>query len=183
MTREEQDKVYTRWSDAFPPAHELALKLKELKFDTTYKTSYSIESPKKTNSLFYSICEIGGREGWFESSWMWSLRGKIDRFLTGVGSQRGRKHFFPLKVNDVIDFWRVEAIESNKRLLLRAEMLVPGKAWLEFKLTSEDKNQKLTVTAFYDTHTFFGHIYWYIFLPFHHFIFQDLINGIEEKSY
>ncbi len=183
MTREEQDKVYTRWSDAFPPAHELALKLKELKFETTYSTNYSIQSLKKPNSLFYSICEIGGREGWFEGSWMWRLRGAIDRTLTGVGTQRGRKNYFPLKANDVIDFWRVEAIEQNSRLLLRAEMLIPGKAWLEFKIVNEGQKQKLVVTAYYDTHTFFGHIYWYMFLPFHHFIFQDLIKGIEEKSY
>ncbi len=183
MTREEQDKVYTRWSDAYPPAHELALKLKELNFKTTYMTSYAINSNKNANSLFYSICEIGGQEGWFESSWMWRLRGKIDRTLTGVGTQRGRKHYFPLKANDVIDFWRVESIEQDKRLLLRAEMFIPGKAWLEFKIIPKYKKQELTVTAYYDTHTFFGHIYWYMFLPFHYFIFKDLIKGIEEKSY
>lgn len=183
MTREEQDKVYTRWSDAYPPAHELALKLKELNFETRYSTSYSINSFKTANSLYYSICEIGGKEGWFQTNWMWRLRGKIDRTLTGVGTQRGRKSYFPLKANDVIDFWRVESIEENKRLLLRAEMIIPGKAWLEFKITPQYKKHELTVTAYYATDTIFGHIYWYLFLPFHHFIFKSLIKGIEERSY
>ncbi len=182
MTREEQDQVYTRWSDAYPPAHELALKLKEINYETKYRTSYSINSDKIMKSLFYSICEIGGKEGWFESSWMWRLRGKIDRTLTGVGTQRGRKSSLPLRANDVIDFWRVESIEQNKLLLLRAEMFLPGKAWLEFRLAALSENQELTVTAYYDTHTVWGRAYWYLFLPFHYFIFKNLIKGIEKRS-
>ncbi len=183
MTREDQDKVYTRWSDAYPPAHELALKLKELNYVTRYSTRYSIRSNKTANSIFYSICEIGGDEGWFQSSWLWRLRGAIDRTLTGVGTLRGRKHYYPLKANDVIDFWRVESIEQNKKLLLRAEMFLPGKAWLEFRITPKQDMKKLTVIAYYDTYTFLGRAYWYLFLPFHYFIFKNLIKGIEERSY
>ena len=183
MTREEHDSVYTRWSDAYPPAHELAMKLKELKYQTTYGTKYSITSSKTPQSLFYSICEIGGDEGWFQSSWLWRLRGAIDRILIGVGTQRGRKSFYPLQANDVIDFWRVESIEQNKRLLLRAEMFLPGKAWLEFKVIPKNDLQELSVKAYYDTHTILGKAYWYLFLPFHHFIFKNLIKGIEDRSY
>ncbi len=182
MTREEQDMVHTRWSDAYPPAHELALKLRELSFKTTYSTRYSIPSEKTAESLFQSICKIGGKEGWFRNNWMWRLRGAFDRILTGVGTLRGRKSYYYLNINDVIDFWRIEDIKNNKMLLLRAEMKIPGKAWLRFDIDTAMDKRKLSVTAYYDTQTFLGKLYWYNFLPFHHFIFKHLIEEIESRS-
>jgi uncharacterized protein YbjT (DUF2867 family) len=182
MTREEQDRVYTRWSDAYPPAHELALKLRELGGKTAYSAEYSLLTFKDSNSLFRSICKVGGKEGWFHGNWMWRLRGAVDRILLGVGSSRGRKRRSRVEVNDVIDFWRIEDVRFNRRLLLRSEMKLPGKAWLEFNISEESGVRRLTVRAFYDTHTLFGKIYWYIFLPFHYFIFRYLIEAIERRS-
>lgn len=182
MTREEQDRVYTRWSDAYPPAHELALKLHELKEGPAYTASYSFITPKSAVSLFNSICKIGGREGWFHYSWLWRLRGAIDRILLGVGSARGRKSSANLRINDVIDFWRVEDLRNNKKLLLRAEMKLPGRAWLEFNITEVGDRQRLNTTAYYDTRTLLGKAYWYLCLPFHHFIFGNLIKEIEKRS-
>jgi len=182
MTREEQDRVYTRWSDAYPPAHELALKLHELKEGPAYTARYSLFTPKSAASLFDSICKIGGKEGWFHYSWLWRLRGAIDRILLGVGSARGRKSSASLRINDVIDFWRVEDLQNNKKLLLRAEMKLPGRAWLEFNITEAGGSQKLNTTAYYDTRTLLGKAYWYLFLPFHHFIFGNLIKEIEKRS-
>ena len=182
MSREEQDKVHTRWSDAYPPAHTLALKLNELEGKVAYTASYSLVTDKDASALFRSICKIGGREGWFQGNWIWRLRGGIDRVLLGVGSARGRRSYSTLKVNDVIDFWRIEDVQENKKLLLRAEMKLPGKAWLEFNLKEEDNKRVLNVTAYYDTRSLFGKIYWYICLPFHHFIFHNLIKEIERRS-
>ncbi len=182
MSREEQDRVYTRWSDSYPPAHELAMKLEELKDVPMYTGSYSLITAKEAASLFNSICQIGGREGWFHSNWMWRLRGTVDRILLGVGTSRGRRSRAGLKINDVIDFWRVEDLQQDKRLLLRAEMKVPGKAWLEFAIADEEGKRTLSVVPYYNTKTFWGKIYWYIFLPFHHFIFNDLIRQIEKMS-
>ncbi len=182
MTREEQDKVYTRWSDAYPPAHELALKLHELSHKPAYTTQYSILSEKNPYSLFQSICKIGGKEGWFRNNWMWRLRGAFDRMLTGVGTLRGRKSYYGLNINDVIDFWRIENIKRNEMLLLRAEMKIPGKAWLKFNIDTETDKRRLSVTAYYDTQTLLGKLYWYSFLPFHHFIFKHLIEEIEKRG-
>lgn len=182
MTREEQDRVYTRWSDAYPPAHELALKLHELKKGPAYIASYSLITPKSATSLFDSICRIGGKEGWFHYSWLWRLRGGIDRILLGVGSARGRKNSVSLRINDVIDFWRIEDLQDNRRLLLRAEMKLPGRAWLEFNITEEVNKRDLNVTAYYDTSGFLGKAYWFLCLPFHHFIFHNLIKEIEKRS-
>jgi len=182
LNREDQDKVYTRWSDAYPPAHELAIKLNELSDRPVYTATYSLLSERGHLDLFNSICRIGGKIGWFHNNWMWRVRGIIDKIFFGVGSARGRKTYSSLQVNDVIDFWRVEKMKLGYQLLLRSEMKMPGKAWLEFLIHDEDKNHRLTITAYFDTKTFFGKVYWYFFMPFHHFIFKGLIKQIEKRS-
>jgi uncharacterized protein YbjT (DUF2867 family) len=183
LSREEQDQVHTRWSDAYPPAHELAVKLHELDGPPAYTASYSLFSDKSAAALFQSACEVGGEEGWFHHSWMWRMRGGIDRLLLGVGSSRGRKSPSKLAVHDVIDFWRVEDLQSDRRLLLRSEMKLPGMAWLEFTIQPQGRGNVLLVTAHYDTRSLFGRLYWRLMLPFHHFIFTDLIRQIEKRNY
>ncbi len=184
ITREEQDRIHTRWSDAYPPAHELAIKLRELPQPPRYRASYSLLTIKGSAPLFESICRIGGKHGWFNSNLLWRLRGMVDRMFMGVGTSRGRRSYSDLRINDVIDFWRVEDLKPNEMLLLRAEMKLPGKAWLKFDINSLDDNElhRLSVEAFFDTRSLFGKIYWYMFLPFHRFIFYDLIHQIEKRS-
>lgn len=182
MSREEQDRVRTRWSDAYPPAHELAIKLREMNGQISYTSSYFLDTTKPAAALFREICSVGGRRGWFHSNILWRLRGIVDRLLIGVGASRGRRSESSLRINDVIDFWRVEDLCKNARLLLRAEMKLPGLAWLEFRITPVADQNRLSVHAYYETKTAFGKLYWYMFLPFHHFIFNDLIRQIERRS-
>ncbi len=183
LSREEQDSVSTRWSDSYPPDYELAIKLSELKGAPTYTSSYSLVTGQTAEALFRSITHIGGRRGWFHSTFLWRIRGALDRLLRGVGTTRGRRSASTLRVNDVVDFWRVEEIHYHSQLLLRAEMKLPGYAWLEFRVdpVSGEKN-RLSVNAYYQTQGLWGRLYWYIFLPFHHFIFGDLIKQIERRS-
>jgi hypothetical protein len=182
LSRAEQDRVHTRWSDAYPPAHELAIKLHELQNPPRYLSSYCLVSDKKASSLFDSICRIGGTEGWFNSNWLWRIRGAFDRLIMGVGTSRGRRSSSTLRVNDVIDFWRVEDMQPDKMLLLRAEMKVPGMAWLKFSIEPEGNKKRLSVSAMFQPHGIFGHLYWYCFMPVHVFIFYDLIKQIEKRS-
>ncbi len=182
MNREEQDKIYTRWSNAYPPAHELAIKLHELKDTPLYTTLYSLKTQKDASLLFKSICKVGGKDGWFSNNWMWYLRGLLDRMFYGVGTSRGRRSQSSLNVNDVIGFWRVEEIIPNERLLLRAEMILPGKAWLEFKIKDKDGFRELSIIPYYETRTILGKSYWYFFVIFHEVIFNDLIKQIEKRS-
>jgi len=182
MSREELDAVHSRWSDEYPHAHELAIKLHELKKSPHYISVYSIISYKKVDSLFKSLCKIGGKEGWFHSNWMWRLRGMLDSILMGVGTSRGRRSSNVLRMHDVIGFFRVEDIIENKRLLLRAEMKLPGKAWLEFLINDFENNNELTVTAYFEPYDWKGKVYWYNFLPFHHIIFTNLIKQIDKRS-
>lgn len=181
LDREEQDKIRTRWSDAYPPAHELAIKLHEIK-SPKYISTYTITTEKNASSLFQSICKVGGKEGWFHNNWMWRTRGMIDRLLLGVGTLRGRKSNSSLMINDVIDFWRIEDLKKNQRLLLRAEMKIPGKAWLEFKIDKLTIQNKLSVTAYFCEKGVLGKIYWHIFVPFHNIILKNLIKEIEIRS-
>jgi len=182
MSREEQDRVRTRWSDAYPPAHELAMKLHEVEGGPRFSVRYSIDSAKDSASLFASVCRVGGKEGWFHNNWMWWLRGVVDRLLLGVGSLRGRKNQRTLNMSDVIDFWRVEDLRPKERLLLRAEMKLPGKAWLEFVIDETDEERRLEINAYFDTSSLFGKAYWYFFLPFHDLIFKDLLKQIEARA-
>jgi uncharacterized protein YbjT (DUF2867 family) len=187
LDREVQDRVATRWSNAYPPAHELATKLHELEKPPRYKSVRSCNTERKAESIFESFCHIGGRTGWFHTSFLWRMRGVIDRLFFGVGTARGRRSSASLQINDVVDFWRVEDLKATQRLLLRAEIKAPGKAWLEFDITPENEGNRLTITAYFDTQSIWGKLYWYLFLPFHYFIFSDLLKqfakcGKEERS-
>jgi len=184
LSREEQDKIATRWSDAYPPSHNLAIKLSELKKQPRFRSSYHIDTNKSATELFKSICKVGGKEGWFHNNWMWRLRGFIDRIVLGVGSSRGRRSVSTLRINDVIGFWRVEDLIPNKKLLLRAEMRLPGKAWLEFSINnlSQSNMNRLFVDAYFSPKGFFGKLYWYNFLPFHFIIFKNLLKQLIKRS-
>jgi len=182
LSREERDMISTRWSDAYPPAHDLAIKLHELNYSPRYSSSYIILSHKDPGSIFRSFCKVGGKNGWFQNNWMWRMRGSLDRLLMGVGTARGRRSSSSLRIHDVIDFWRVENIIENKLLLLRAEMKVPGMAWLEFNVDQGVGINKFSVNAYFQPKGLKGRLYWYNFLPFHTIIFKNLLKQIERRS-
>ncbi|MCK8521701.1 SDR family oxidoreductase [Aquimarina sp. D1M17] len=122
------------------------------------------------------IWAIGGETGWYYGNWMWKIRGYIDKFFGGVGLRRGRTHPDKIFSGDALDFWRVlVADKENKRLLLFAEMRVPGEAWLEFDI---DDNNILYQTATFRPKGIWGRIYWYLMIPFHYFIFGGMIRRI-----
>ena len=102
--------------------------------------------------------------------------------LTGRGNLQRKKKPDPFEINDVVDFWRVEDLQKDTRLLLRAEMKLPGKAWLEFKIDDEGSERRLAVIAHYQPQGLFGKMYWYAFLPCHQFLFNDLIKQIEKRA-
>ncbi|MDP6124487.1 MAG: DUF2867 domain-containing protein, partial [Candidatus Latescibacteria bacterium] len=116
------------------------------------------------------------------SNLLWDIRGAIDRLLMGVGAARGRRASAQLRIDDVIDFWRVEDIREDERLLLRAEMKLPGRARLEFRIVPESDANRLSVTAYFQTRSLLGKLYWWVMVPFHAFIFRDLIRQIEKRS-
>lgn len=182
LTLEAKDSVHTRWSDSYPPHHELSIKLHELPQAPRYSASASVVTSRSSNDLFKSVCLIGGKQGWSHGNWMWRLRGMLDKLLMGVGTTRGRRSSSTLRVNDVVDFWRVEALHKNRMLLLRAEMKLPGLAWLKFSIDPDNGQNRLSVVAYYDTHTLYGKLYWYVFLPFHGYLFGRLVYKISKRE-
>ncbi len=137
---------------------------------------------KVTNpeQVLENIWSIGGAKGWYYGNWMWKLRGTIDKLFGGVGLRRGRTSPTILDNGDALDFWRVLlADKENKRLLLYAEMRVPGEAWLEFRI---DEEQVLHQIATFRPIGIFGRLYWYSMLPFHFFIFNGMIKRIANSE-
>ena len=123
----------------------------------------------------HKIWSIGGQTGWYYGNWLWGFRGFLDKLIGGVGLRRGRKNPSEINAGETLDFWRVlYANKLEKRLLLYAEMKLPGEAWLEFKI----EKQKLHQIATFRPLGIWGRLYWFLVLPFHYFIFNGLINKL-----
>ncbi len=131
---------------------------------------------------FAPIRRIGGASGWYYANWLWQLRGWMDKFVGGVGMRRGRRDPDSLCVGDVVDCWRVEAIEPHHFLRLVAEMKLPGRASLEFEVTGDSTGSVIRQTASFDPLGLLGRTYWYSVLPFHHYVFRGMLQGIAVRS-
>jgi len=132
----------------------------------------------------HAVCSgLGGQRGWLFMDWAWRIRGWVDRILGGVGMRSGRRDPDQLRVGDAVDFWRVEAIEPGRLLRLRAEMKVPGQAWLQFQAHAlDDGDTLLSQTAFYAPKGLMGWLYWYLLYPIHALIFSGLIREISLRA-
>lgn len=138
-----------------------------------------IKSPRGPKDVIDKIWAIGGDAGWYYMDWSWTLRGFMDKLAGGVGLKRGRTHPYDLKAGYSLDFWRVIVADREEgRLLLYAEMKVPGEAWLEFKVKASDGGSVLIQTASFRPKGLAGRLYWYGLLPIHKLIFRGMANAI-----
>ena len=133
-------------------------------------------------AVFDVVGTLGGDSGWPAGDVLWQLRGIIDRALGGPGMRRGRRHPSQLRVGEPLDFWRVEALDPPHLLRLRAEMKLPGRAWLQFEILPDPEGSRIEQTAFFDPHGLLGYLYWYAFKPFHRFVFPTLIRAIRKRA-
>lgn len=176
----EQNQVLSSWKDAQTSEifKESFSKFIEVPINGCFKDIRTRKLENTTISL-EKIWRIGGKTGWYYGTWLWEIRGLLDQIFNGVGMRRGRKSDTELNTGDTLDFWRVMiANKEEKRLLLYAEMKLPGEAWLEFKI---DKNNLLTQTATFRPIGLLGRFYWYSVLPFHGLIFKGMINRLAVK--
>ena len=128
-----------------------------------------------------NIFAIGGKRGWYYANWLWVIRGLLDKMVGGTGIRRGRKNDTDISPGEALDFWRIlVADKDKKRLLLYAEMKLPGEAWLEFKINAHNE---LVQTATFRPLGLLGRLYWYSVLPFHAFIFKGMAKNIATKKY
>lgn len=181
LTRLDAGTVETRWTDAAGDAspHVILTSREGLILEHRRRP---VSAPPQ--NVFQTVSGIGGERGWFFLNAAWRLRGAIDRMIGGVGLRRGRRDPDQLRVGDALDFWRVEAVEPNHLIRLRAEMKVPGKAWLEFQVDPHQEGQTsiLSQTAFFAPKGLWGLLYWYALYPLHGIIFSGLIREIVRRS-
>lgn len=181
FTKIEQNMVISSWKDALVsgsmrlnfmdfvqiPEHGVLTDRQKVRFD------------KDPDEVMQNIFSIGGERGWYKTDFLWEIRGLLDKLVGGVGLQRGRRHPSDVQAGDSIDFWRVlVADRKNRRLLLFAEMKLPGEAWLQFRIFCEPDGNYLEQLAVFRPEGLSGRLYWYAMLPFHFVIFRGMIRNI-----
>jgi hypothetical protein len=146
---------------------------------TIMQCGYRVRLKAPLDDVWSAISRIGGQTGYYYADRLWWLRGLMDRFVGGVGLRRGRRHPTELGVGDALDFWRVLDVSPKEQLSLLAEMKVPGEALLEFKIDSTGAHDtNLQMLSRFLPKGLGGIIYWYIFYPFHEWIFFGMLHGI-----
>ncbi len=134
-------------------------------------------------AVYRTFSRLGGETGWLCMDWAWTIRGFMDRLLGGVGVRRGRRDPEEVRVGDAVDFWRVEIVEPDRLLRLRAEMKVPGRAWLQFEVEPVDAGtSRLAQTAYFAPRGLAGLVYWYLLYPIHAVIFSGLARRIAARA-
>ena len=174
-----QNQILSRWCDSSAsgtcdirdfddPAGAVLRDVRVVKFpeDTT------------ASQVFQQVCALGGVNGWFRYTYLWRLRGLLDKLFGGYGLSRGRRDSRELRIGDALDFWKVVDIRNQKRLLLYAQMKLPGQAWLEFDI----QPGSLVQTAHFIPRGLLGRLYWYSVLPFHHLVFSNLAQTLVSRA-
>lgn len=174
----ERDQVISHWCDSskgkkcdVPLVSDIA--------KAVYVDRYTSYFDEAIGEKLFEVCKsVGGKNGWFALDFLWEIRGFIDKLIGGYGLNRGKRVTKDIRVGDVIDFWKVIDIVENKRLLLEAQMKVPGKAWLEFSII----DNIFTQTAYFYPKGLGGRIYWYSMLVFHKIIFKMMMKSMIERA-
>lgn len=183
ITHIDTEDVETTWNDALlsSKGDERPVVLKTKQGLNIERRIRKVSADK--HQVFEAFTSLGGQKGWLTYEWAWKFRGILDRLVGGVGFRRGRRHPQQLRVGDALDFWRVEAIKPDQLLRLRAEMKVPGRAWLEFlAVETDDQKTKLVQTAYFAPKGLLGLLYWYGLYPIHSLIFSSMIEHIASDA-
>lgn len=181
LCNEDQEFAETRWSDAASSSALESAAYGGTRLGNRHIDSRIVNVSADPETAFAPIQKIGGANGWYFGDWLWQLRGFVDMVLGGVGMRRGRRDPTRIRVGDSLDFWRVEASESG-RLRLRAEMKVPGRAWLEFEVKPSAAGSEIRQTAEFDPLGIWGLAYWYGIFPLHQLVFSKMLAAIAQEA-
>ncbi len=178
------NQVETRWSDATYPAAPWQKAQSDPSWagETLYRDFREAEVSIPAADLWATVEAIGGKTGWYGADFLWWARGVLDRMVGGVGLRRGRRDPLHLRAGDSLDFWRVEVVEPGVRLRLYAEMILPGKAWLEFRIIETVREgvsyRRIEQEATFSPRGLGGQLYWFAVMPFHSFVFPTMLKKI-----
>lgn len=178
LDRTEASRVATRWSGALGGVRTYELEDRE-GLIREVRTRFVQAAPQQ---VFDTFTGLGGERGWLVWGWLWRIRGFIDKLFGGPGLRRGRRDPNRVLKGEAIDFWRVEDVRAPELLRLRAEMKVPGRAWLQWEAAPEGEGTRLVQTALFYPTGFWGLAYWYGIYPLHAKIFSDMVNAIARRA-
>jgi uncharacterized protein YbjT (DUF2867 family) len=181
LVNEDREFAETRWSDAVSSGGLKESYGGELR-GTRFVDTRSTVVPLTAAQAFAPIRRIGGATGWYYGNALWRLRGFVDLLAGGIGLRRGRRSANELHPGEPVDFWRVETIDPDRLLRLRAEMKVPGRAWLQFETTPAAGGTEIRQTAIFDASGLLGLLYWYFLYPLHRFVFAGMLRGIVKSA-
>lgn len=183
LTRLDSGEVETMWSDALMSTQGDAPAVVLSTLEGLNLEHRQLQVPASAATVYRSFAGLGGARGWLYMNWVWHLRGFLDRLVGGVGMRRGRRDPDHLRVGEALDFWRVEAVEPDHLIRLRAEMKVPGRAWLQFHVHPLPAGRSLlSQTAYFAPKGVWGQAYWYGLYPIHKVIFAGMIRKIAERA-
>jgi uncharacterized protein YbjT (DUF2867 family) len=177
----EQNNVLSSWKDSLVSSYSDNSLLEHINIPTNgcFVDKREKEITTSVDQVLDNIWSIGGERGWYYADWLWHIRGFLDKLVGGVGLRRGRTNKKEIYSGDTLDFWRVLTVDKqNKRLLLYAEMKLPGEAWLEFKIAEKNGKSFLHQTATFRPKGLLGRVYWYSVLPFHYFVFDGMARNL-----
>jgi len=174
--------VPTRWSDADASPAQATTSDPDWSGGTLYRDHREVATGATSDDLFWAFSRIGGSNGYYGFGWAWQIRGLADSLVGGVGLRRGRRHPEELRRGEALDFWRVADVQPGRRLLLHAEMRLPGEAWLEFRADGDDADTTLRQTAYFQPRGLLGRMYWALLIPFHAVIFRLMAQRIASAA-
>lgn len=190
IERTQLGEVETSWTGAIPPnvrSGQIHLDQQQIEGLIVKRSSARVRAPQTLVAA--EIFALGGRRGWLYANGLWQIRGWLDRLAGGVGMRRGRRHPTQVLPGDALDFWRVEQVIPGEALVLRAEMKLPGKAWLKLEALPDAESEAgegmvsiLHLTSFFYPYALWGLMYWYALLPFHDLIFAGMTRKIGERA-
>ena len=181
LMRVSENAVETSWTPAYEPHY--AKPCSFIDTEGIILQDHCITVPAPAGNVYKVFSGIGGERGWFYAQWLWSLKALQDRLIGGVGLRMGRRHPDVIHQGEALDFWRVERVIEDRTILLRAEMKLPGKGWLQFETRPLGAElSMLRVTAYFEPRGLLGNLYWYLLYPVHTIIFRGLTAEISRRA-
>jgi uncharacterized protein YbjT (DUF2867 family) len=190
------EAIDTRWTDAGFASADAIPGDPDWAGGSIFEDHQTVDSTATPDALYQAFARIGGEHGYYVVDWAWSLRGLADKLIGGPGLRRGRRHPVDLRPGESLDFWRVVEVTPGHQLVLQAEMKVPGKAWLTWRIEPDPESDtesdtesgtesgtvRLHQVAFFAPKGLFGRLYWYAMLPFHWLIFRRMAHAIADHA-
>ncbi|NLI10073.1 MAG: SDR family oxidoreductase [Elusimicrobia bacterium] len=181
LQRISEDKVESSWTANYAPSYHKPCSF--IDAQGIILQDYNAQVNAENEKVYRVFSGIGGENGYYFANWVWKLKAFQDKLIGGIGMRNGRRSLSEIHQGETLDFWRVERIIPSRMMLLRAEMKLPGKGWLQFQANKISGNKTLLrITAYFEPKGVFGYLYWYLLYPIHTFIFKGLIKEIKKRS-